>query len=119
MKSLQWHFQQGLHNFTGPVSFFLYLFRPGLARARYPANCKIRAAMYASLNAVFMRAAQTSANMLRGSRDQVHTLTFAFAAAMEVLMFNPAMSTSHGPEPIVQINITFVLRARTKSLFHY
>ena len=44
----------------------------------------------------------------------MHTLTFEFDATVEAVMFNPAISTSHGPEPMVQINITFVLRTVTR-----
>ena len=108
MKNFQWFSNKAFASLRD-----LSAVSPGSGTGAYPATCK-----YASPNAGFMRAAQTSANVCRGSCDQVHTFPFAFVAAMEALMFNPAMSTSHGPEPMVQINITFVFHTQAKSFIH-
>ena len=90
------------------------LFRPGLARAYTLPSALVAPCM----PPVFTRAVPTSLKLFRGSCDQVHTFTFAFVASTEVLTFNPARSTSHGPEPMVQRNITVVLHMRTKSFIH-
>ena len=99
MKSLQWlcFFPTTPSQVYGTCSGL----SPGSGAGAYPSNCNVRA-MYASPNAVCMRAAPKFGNIFRGSCDQVHTLTFAFVAAMEALRCNPATLTLHSPEPMVK-----------------